>query len=152
MSAKICSLEEFCRLTGDDPLEAAKFFLDNERARLMADRAALDARSNAGNSEALPLMDADGYEFARLAARIPVNSLYHFMKRKDFGLAGVESQEGIREIVRDNPAWGVKTVSGKATAGWEPTEKQKAESRKQKLARRSACFGGANFNGLKLAN
>lgn len=147
MSGKICTLHDFCRMTGDDPLDVIEFLLDNEAARLTADRAALDARSTAGHEQARPLEDGNGYEFARCVARIPVNSFYHFMQRKDFGREGVMSQEGIREIVKDNPAWGVDAVSGRTTVGWEPAEKQKAESGKRKVN-----LNGANFNGLNLAN
>jgi hypothetical protein len=45
------------------------------------------------------------------------------MNRPGFGYEGLTSDEGMRDILRDNPQCRVRTVSGKVMSGWTPGRK-----------------------------
>lgn len=68
--------------------------------------------------ERLPLMDEDGYEFGRVLARIPTTEFFQLMQQKNFGYEGLNSDEGLRDLLRDRPHCRVKTVSGKTVVGY----------------------------------
>lgn len=74
------------------------------------------------DNQALPLTD-EGHEFGRVEARIPVALFYNLAQRDNFGWEGLQSDEGIRDILKDNPQCRVKTVSGKVQSGWTPGRK-----------------------------
>lgn len=67
--------------------------------------------------EVLPLRDSEG-EFGVVEARIPRTLFFNLMARKGFGYEGLTSDEGLRDILRDNPQCRVRTVTGKIMSGW----------------------------------
>jgi hypothetical protein len=160
MSGAITTVEEFSRAEGCDPRAVVDFFADHERARLVATKTALHEQVNLPPLERLPLTDADGYEFGRVAASIPEDLFYHLMDRPDLDPHWTESPDGVREVVKDvlksNPGCRVKTVSGKTVVGWEPpyrgNKMDPPAGRRQHVGRRAVNFSGANFNGLEPAD
>jgi hypothetical protein len=145
MSGAITTVEDFCRATGDDPRALIDFFVDGERARLVADKTALQQSENAPPMERLPLVDNEGNEIGRVVASIPRDMFFHLMNRRDLDPDWIKTSDGVHEVMKDvlkdNPSCRVKTVSGKTGVGYE-----------RKSRHWTSIFGRANFNGLKVAN
>jgi hypothetical protein len=143
MGGQIATVEDFAREEGVHPRDVIDFVLDNERARLVATKSALKQCETMPPEERLPLVDEHGNEFGRVAASIPENMFYHLMKRRDLDPTWIQTADGVHEVMKevlhDNPACRVKTVSGKTMVGWMPTKSRSWGS----------IFGKANFNGLK---
>lgn len=149
----LITVEEVCKATGDDPREVIDFFLDTEKARLVASKSALRAAENAPPMEALPLADKDGYEFGRVVASIPEDDFFHLMNRSDLDRNWTETPDGVREVVGDwlksNPSCRVKTVSGKTMVGWTPGQYERTARR---AVPTTVNLSRANFNGLAPAS
>jgi hypothetical protein len=121
----IHTLADFCESLGlpvtmvPDVMEA---FQRRELAELAAHEARLARTAGRPDHEVLPLRDAEG-EFGMVEARIPETLFFNLMARKSFGWEGLTSDEGMRDILRDNPQCRVKTVSGRIQSGWTPGRK-----------------------------
>ena len=71
--------------------------------------------------ECLPLRD-EGDDIGQVEARLPAEFVMRLAKQKNFGMEGLFSDEGMRDMLKAIPSAAVKTVSGKTVVGWKPTE------------------------------
>jgi len=119
------TLSDFCQASGL-PItmvpDVIKVFQQRELAELSAHQARMNRAAGRPDSEVLPLSDSEG-EFGVVEARIPKTLFFNLMARPNFGWEGLTSDEGMRDILRDNPQCRVKTVSGRVQVGWQPTRK-----------------------------
>ena len=70
-------------------------------------------------AERLPLCDESGYEYGRVALRIPEKLFYGLYFDKRFGCDGLADAGVQKDIAKIHPYCRVTTVSGKTTVGWE---------------------------------
>lgn len=114
------TLADFCEQSGL-PATVVPQLIETLQQRELVSLARHEARMRrcAGrpDREVLPLRDAEG-EFGEIEARIPKTLFYNLLTRDNFGWDGLLSDEGMRDILRDNPQCRVKTVSGKTVVGW----------------------------------
>ncbi len=102
--------------------ELINAFADRELAKLATYNARAEACAARPDNQALPLCD-EGHEFGRVEARIPITLAGNLLARKGFGYEGLMSDEGIKDILRDNPVCRVETISGVTRSGWTPGRK-----------------------------
>ena len=125
MSKPIYTLFDFCESLGlpvtsvPDVVEA---FQRRELVELSLHEARMSRAAGRPDNEVLPLRDEQG-EFGVVEARIPRTLFFNLMARKGFGYEGLTSDEGMRDILRDNPQCRVRTVSGRIMSGWTPGRK-----------------------------
>lgn len=67
--------------------------------------------------ECLPIRD-EGDDIGVVQARIPKHVFFGLMQQKNFGWEGLTSDEGMRDVLKAYPQFGVKTVSGKTVVGY----------------------------------
>ncbi len=117
----IQTLADFCENLGL-PLtavpEVVEILQQRELAQLSAHEARMRRCAGRPDAEALPLRDDEGQEFGRVEARIPKTLFFNLAQRKGFGWEGLMSDEGLRDLLRDNPQCRVKTVSGRIVSGY----------------------------------
>lgn len=125
-SKSVFTIADFCESMGlpvcmvPDVVEA---FQRRELAELAAHEARMQRCAGRPDNEALPLRDEEGNEFGQVEARIPKAFFGNLLARNGFGFEGLVSDDGIRDLLRDNPQCRVKTVSGRITSGWTPGRK-----------------------------
>lgn len=123
--AKICSVGDFVEGLGlprafvPDLIEA---FKRREVLELARHEARMQACAARPDREALPLLE-EGHEFARVEARIPRTLFFNLLSRENFGWEGLTSDDGIKDILKDNPQCRVTTISGRTVSGWTPGRK-----------------------------
>lgn len=123
--AQICTVADFCEGLGL-PVTMVPEMVDAFKRREVLELAKHEEKMTrcAGrpDNKALPLMD-EGHEFGRVEARIPATLFWNLAFRDGFGWEGLQSDEGISDILKDNPQCRVNTVSGKIQSGWTPGRK-----------------------------
>lgn len=97
--------------------EVVEAFQRRELVEIARHEARMARAAGRPDGEALPLTDA-GQEFGRVEARIPATLFFNLAQRKGFGYAGLVSDDGLKDVLKDNPQCRVKTVSGKIVSGW----------------------------------
>jgi hypothetical protein len=109
------------------PISMVPDVIEVFQQRELAEHAAHETRMRrcAGrpDNRALPYRDESGYEWGRVEARIPKTLFWNLATRKNFGWEGLHSEEGIKEILKDNPQCRVETVSLRTVSGWTPGRK-----------------------------
>lgn len=111
----IVGLAEFCEETGQDihrAVEVMQVLADEEVFELAKHEAAVAQCNGNPRKEARPLED-EGHEWARVEARIPARHFFNFLQNPNFGYEGLTSPDGMKDILKAYPQFGVKTVSGK---------------------------------------
>lgn len=67
--------------------------------------------------ERLPLRES-GDDIGYVESRIPKKVFMHLAMQKNFGMAGLGDDGEMKKFLKANPAFAVKTISGKTTVGW----------------------------------
>lgn len=114
------TVSEFCRGLGLPEWMAGELvneLADRERHELRVHQARMQRSAGRPDGEALPLRDEQGEEWGVVEARIPAALAYNLAQRPGFGWEGLTSDEGMRDLLRDNPQCRVKTV-GRIQSGW----------------------------------
>lgn len=70
------------------------------------------------DNQALPFRDEDGTELGCIEARIPKDVFFRFAQQENFGWAGLQSDDGMRDLLKAFPQFKVETVSGRIFSGW----------------------------------
>lgn len=119
----IQSLSQFCASLGLPPELAPEIInalADRELLALTRHQARMARCAGRPDAEALPLRDETGQDFGVVEARIPRALFGNLLARPNFGWDGLTSDEGLRDLLRDNPQCRVQTVSGRIRSGWTP--------------------------------
>lgn len=119
------TVSEFCRGLGLPEFAAAdliEVLRDEHLAELAAHEARMQRAAGRPDNEVLPLTE-EGHEFGRVEARIPATLAFNLIQREGFGVEGLLSDEGMKDLLRDNPQCRVKTVRRRAVSGWTPGRK-----------------------------
>jgi hypothetical protein len=119
------TLSDFCEQSGLPSTvvpQLVEVLANRELAVLSAHEARMRRCAGRPDNQALPLRDAEG-EFGVVEARIPRVLFGNLLARESFGWEGLTSEDGLRDILRDNPQCRVKTVSGRIQVGWGPTRR-----------------------------
>lgn len=72
--------------------------------------------------ERLPLRDETGTDYGEIVARVPKTLYYGLLNQKNFGEAGFDAADGIKDLLKIHPQCRTKTVSGKTTVGWRAVQ------------------------------
>lgn len=119
MSAVI-TVADFCESAGWPSYMVGELYealVSRQTAELAAHETRMARTAGRPDNTALPLRDEEG-DFGVIEARIPATLFFNLAQRENFGWEGLQSDEGIKDILRDVPQSRVKTVSGKVTVGW----------------------------------
>ena len=117
---QIQTAEEFLAEQGLESGDLPTFvqqLVDIDNAKAAVARASLEKYAGRPDGEVLPLLE-DGHAWGEVEARIPKDFFGQLLAKKSFGVEGLTSDEGIRDIVKAHPCCRVKTVSGRTTVGW----------------------------------
>jgi len=120
-TVQIHTLSDFCEATGlpgtavPDLVEVLQ---DRETAQLAQHEAKMRRLAGAPGSERIPLLDEDGEEFGRMEARIPAVLFWNQVVKR--GMECWEDEEFMRDCLRDNPQFRIKTVNprGRLVTGY----------------------------------
>lgn len=124
---RIHTLTDFCEASGL-PVTAVpdlvEVLQDRETAQLAAHEAKMRRLAGAPGAERIPLMDENGDDFGRVEARIPATLFFNQGIKRGFGCW--EDEEFLRDCLRDNPAFRIKTVSpnGRRVTGYRGASRQ----------------------------
>lgn len=140
----IQNLDELCRFlapvyaAAGYPAPTAQDVLDavvaEEEARVARLNRVLHATVN-GKRERTLLRDERGSSYGEVTAEIPRDLYFNLMRDKRFGKAALDCPEGIKEVVKQFPGCGVKTVGLKSAS---------------RSARERKNFGGINWRGSSM--
>ena len=114
------TLAEFCEQSGLPAVlvpELVEALQQRELVELARHEARMRRCANLPPRQRFPVRDDQG-EIGVVEASIPKTLFFNLMNRENFGWEGLTSDEGMRDILRDNPQCRIETVSGKTVVGY----------------------------------
>ena len=136
----VVTLAEFCESSGLPATvvpQLVEVLQERELVELARHESRMKRCAASPSQERLPVRDAEG-DFGVVEASIPKTLFYNLLARENFGWEGLTSDEGLRDILKDNPQCRVKTVSGKTVVGWRGPQRKVVKKYEDKAVARAS--------------